>query len=394
MAAYTDRSNTGYAGTNTRDGSYFGVHQCKDGEYITRFEGRSGWYVNQLGATCSDGQKIGPFGYSGGGSPFSLDGPFRNLELIAEGWVDGIPNFGDPQHNNRVTLTCPNDRYLVGFEGRSGEFLAGQFRGLCGVKKDEYCVDNLEKDLCRTSNVSILNKACAKNMTATCKNRKDEIDETVIYNYCQKNKGDPFCSCFIDIPPDIPPAISGLSKCWNKTCAESGYIPKNMRNLACPPTTYCKQIVGAEGSNVISSNSYVQDCGTRVLPNTIPTTTTTDSSGNTKVLTNSAPDTTPKTVFNDPTKSPYVPDDPATITNNTKASILEFVQKNLLVILVVFLVVVGLIVAAFSGDDEVSPPPVQQQFMPPYSPVQPYSSMPPTVPQNYPMPQPYSPVPQ
>ncbi len=336
--AYTERSVTSYAGTNTGDGSYFGRLECKDGEYITRIEGRSGSHVDQLGATCSDGQKLGPHGYSGGGSPYAINGPFKALDLVADGWVDGIFDFGAPQHNKRVKLACPDGKYIVGYEGRSGEYLAGRFRGICGVKADEYCVNNLETDLCRNTNVNILNKACALNMSTTCRNRKDELDESVIYEYCKSNQDDPFCSCYAEAPDYIPNEIRGLVKCWNKTCAEKGYIPKNLRG-SCPNITVCKQSLGADGSNILSSNVFVQDCGTRLVTNP---STPSNPSNNTNTVTNT---TTTKTVFTDNTKSPYVPDDPTTITDAEPNKIVDFIKKNIKPIL--FFVIILAIVLGY-----------------------------------------------
>jgi hypothetical protein len=341
----TERSDTGYVGTHKNDGDYFGRAVCNDGQYIKRLEGRAGRNIDQFGAVCSDGVKLGPYGYSGGGAPYSIDGPFRSLDLVAEGWVDGLFNFGEPR-TNKTTISCPNGKYVVGFEGRAGEYLAGNFRAICGVKADEYCVNNLETDLCRNIDRDTLNKACSKNMSTTCKNRKDELDESVIYNYCRNNKNDPFCSCYADPPSYIPEEIKGMVKCWNKTCATQGYIPKNLRNLQCPPITICKQDTGVEGSNVLSSNVFVQDCGTRLIQGSSsnqPTTTVKDPANNTNT----------NTVFNDPSKSPYVPSSPDVVTNTSSGDkAKEFIKKNLKVILVVLFVVFAILLASFRNSSK------------------------------------------
>jgi len=253
----TERSDTGNVGGG--GGDYFGKSACPDGHVIVQISGRSGSKLDQICAKCSDGTSLGCFG-GGGGSPFVVNGPFKSVSGRAGSVVDQILGAGGG--GNAWTKSCPAGKYVVGITGRTGS-VVDQVGFVCGVDAKEYCIGNLETDLCRNAPVATLNKACAKNMSQTCINRKDELDETVIQAYCATHKDDPFCACYRDSPEYIPNKIRGLVKCWDKTCAERGYIPKNLR-VSCPNITICRQALDTNDSNVLTNNVIIQDCGTTI----------------------------------------------------------------------------------------------------------------------------------
>lgn len=254
----TERSDTGNVGGG--GGDYFGKPTCPDGHVIVQISGRSGAKVDQICAKCSDGSSLGCFG-GGGGNPFVVNGPFTSVSGRQGAIVDQVLGAGGGG-GSPWTKSCPAGKYMVGITGRTGS-VVDQLGFVCGVDAKEYCVNNLETDLCRNTPVQTLNKACAKNMTQTCINRKDELDETIIQAYCATHKDDPFCACYRDSPEYIPNEIRGLVKCWDKTCAERGYIPKNLR-VSCPNITICRQALDTNNSNVLTNNVIIQDCGTKI----------------------------------------------------------------------------------------------------------------------------------
>lgn len=86
----------------------------------------------------------------------------------------------------------------------------------------------MENELCFDTNANTLNAACSTNFTSTCIDRRDELLDSTMEKYCAANPTADVCSCYTDPPAFIQKTISGLAKCWNKKCAERGYIPKSM----------------------------------------------------------------------------------------------------------------------------------------------------------------------
>jgi len=384
VTKYTDRSDTGTSvGVNTTDGSFFGVPQCADGEVITSFDVQTGRYIDRLSATCSNGEKLGPYGYSSGGTPYTVKGPFKSINGTAGDWVGSLFGLGQSAGSDTpFKLECPNGKYVVGFTGRAGEYLAGDFKAICGIKADEYCINHLETDLCRNTDVETLNKACALNMSTTCRNRKDELDESVIEKYCKTGNNsttDDFCSCYMDPPPEIPEIAKGLVQCWNKKCATSGYVPKNIRNRDCVPITVCTQNLASlnGNSNIYSSNVTVMECpgnGTTTKDNS----NTSNSNSNTSTST-PKPDANGNItgISTDPNKT-YVP--PLGATEDS------FIKKNYMLLLLILFVVGAILYALFSGDSNPMPPPNYQNLNQGYPILnQGYQNYP-MPPQNYPMP--------
>ena len=147
----------------------------------------------------------------------------------------------------------------VGIFGRAGG-LTDQLGIQCGIPS-KWCVNNLEDPMCAGVDAATLNKACAKNFSETCTNRKSELTDTTMNLYCAANPTAAICSCYAGVPEYIPQEIAGLAPCWSKSCATTGYIPQNMRG-GCPSITVCKQDLNTLGdSNMLSNNIIVQDCG-------------------------------------------------------------------------------------------------------------------------------------
>jgi hypothetical protein len=134
---------------------------------------------------------------------------------------------------------------------------------LCNVDKDDFCIKNIDNPICSTVNAKILNKACAIDMTKrACRNRKNELDESLVEDYCKINSTDELCSCYTEPPDYIPEEIRGTPRCWNKLCNTKGIIPKNMRNEPCNRSIkICSQNLSTSGdSNILSDNVNIVDC--------------------------------------------------------------------------------------------------------------------------------------
>jgi hypothetical protein len=243
-------------------GNDFGRHSCPDGEVIKTISGRAGQAVDQICARCTDGTELGCYG-GGNGSPWSRDGPFTSAYGRSGDGVDSLFGSGGNGGNGWSGI-CPTGKYLTGIRGRGAD-LVDSIGFECGIDKKQHCIDHLEDPVCNNISADILNKACAKNMTATCKNRKNELNESTIAGYCPAHLDDPFCSCYKPAPSYIPNEIRGLTNCWNQTCATSGYIPVNMRQV-CPNICIAKQDLGASGdSNILTGNINVQEtCNTTI----------------------------------------------------------------------------------------------------------------------------------
>jgi len=317
----TERSDTASFGGS--GGSASGRRFCPDGAVVNKISGASGEYVDQLCMSCNDGTPLGCIGQPNDAVPYGYDGPFNSIYIRYWDLVDNILGSGGGG-GREDTATCPPGKYVVGYEGRGAKFV-DNVKFICGVDKNQYCVNNLETDLCRNISKDVLNKACAINMSDTCKNRKDELDPRMVEKYCETHKEDPFCSCYINVPDYIPAEIRGLTKCWNKKCADYGYIPPSLRGT-CPNITICRQNLGVDGgSNMLTGNVIVQDCSTTVKPTPDPGTNTGVNTG-------------VDTGVNVPVDTPVAEDKPASVSVNT--------------LLIIFLIIMVLYLSF--GDD--SPP--------------------------------------
>lgn len=169
---------------------------CPDGEIIEQISGRSGDMVDQICATCSGGTDLGCVGGMGGSSGWikSSSNGFKSINVRAGQLVDNLLGFGGSGGNPK-TLSCDPGFYVAGMHGRAGDMVDG-FGIVCGVKKSEYCVDNLETPLCKDVSKEVLNKACAKSFSQACKDRHLEVDTPTLKNYCTNNLDETFCVQF------------------------------------------------------------------------------------------------------------------------------------------------------------------------------------------------------
>jgi hypothetical protein len=246
-------------------GTDFGERKCKPGEIVTSIYGGAGTRLDSVNIGCSDGQAIGVGGVFGGHS-YTHQGPFQKVNLRAGNRIDNLLGSGG-NGGTWHEYACPAGTYLVGMHGRAGQEV-DQLGFICGLDKKEFCLANLENDACRTIDTATLNKACALNMSATCKNRKNELDDEMVRQYCSTRLYDPFCACYRPAPAYIPDLVKGQAPCWNQECADSGYIPLNMRGRDCPNVKICTQDMKYGGdSNILTKNINIQDCrDTTVVP--------------------------------------------------------------------------------------------------------------------------------
>ena len=237
-------------------GSPFNAN-CPNGEYISQWYGASGRALDRVGAKCSDGTNLGPFGGGGGnGWSSSVGGPYTNFSGRAGSGVDKFSGYGGGG-GNAWNDSCPNG-VATGIFGGSGRVV--DRLGIRCSMPYKWCVNNLEDAICKGVDVDTLNKACSVNFTSTCVDRKDELTDTTMGKYCEANPYTDICSCYSSAPSFIPPAISGLAQCWNKKCANYGYVPKNMRQT-CPNITICTQDMTTSGNNnALTNNIIVQNC--------------------------------------------------------------------------------------------------------------------------------------
>lgn len=282
-------------------GSNFGSPTCPKGEVIVEISGRSGSEVDKICAKCSDGTNLGCYG-GNGGSPYIYNGPFNEISLRVGERIDKIFNSGG-NGGGPYTGKCGPDRYLVGFSGSADSRVKG-LRFICGVDKNKYCLDNLESPVCKNVNSTILNTACSKKMTKTCYDRKSELDESLMMNYCRNNLDDDICACYRPPPSYIENEVRGLPYCWNDKCATVGYLPKNLRNQTCPNITICRQEMPLTGdSNILTSNVIVQDCrqtSTNTFNNITTPTTSSPTTSSPTTSSTSSPTSSPTTTISTP----------------------------------------------------------------------------------------------
>lgn len=269
-----DNTSPSYGGTG---GQPFGPYTCPKGKYIKEFTGTGARVIDSVKGVCNDGTTFPVAGANrAGGGYFS--------RVANDGWTSVNGRYGQSLDNllgagggggASFNYTCPEGKKVVAYGGRQGWAVDAMYFG-CDYDEN-YCVNNLESPACQATAVSkdVLNKACAKSMTATCVNRKGDLDESVMINYCKANPGEDICACYAPVPSYIDPSIRGLQQCWNNKCSSFGYKPLSMRSSQCPDIKICKNIISAEGENLLSSNVIKLDCSTKVVqssstPTTLP----------------------------------------------------------------------------------------------------------------------------
>lgn len=307
-------------------GQPFGPHQCPTGKYIKEFKGTAANQVDSISAVCNDGTVLPTAGQGKmGGGPFSKirENGFESISGRSGDFIDNLDGVGG-SGGGPFNMICPTGKKIVGFGGRAGWGVDALYFG-CDYDEN-YCIDNLESPYCQRAAVSksTLNKACAKSMSATCINRKNELDESLMINYCRANPNEDICACYAPVPSYIESGIAGLPQCWNNKCATSGYKSPNMLSVRCPDIKICKQSITSEGANILSSNVIKLDCSTTVVQPTAPPAsggTTTNVSSNTK-------------------------------PSDTKAEMPESSNNNLYILLFILFIVVILLTFALGDDND------------------------------------------
>jgi hypothetical protein len=171
--------------------------------------------------------------HGGGGGNYwesAISGPYKSFWGTSGSLVNNFMGQGGNSGSVAWADSCPSGA-AVGIFGRA-DSLNDQLGIQCGIPS-KWCVNNLEDPMCASVDAATLNKACAKNFSETCTNRKSELMDTTMNLYCAANPTDAICSCYTGVPDYIPQEIAGLTPCWSKSCATTGYIPQNMRS-GCP----------------------------------------------------------------------------------------------------------------------------------------------------------------
>lgn len=265
----TNRFDTAVVGTVGL--ANFGSQSCPDGAVISEITGNAtACGITKICAKCSDGTALKCIdgnpasipAQCGGLSGYIYQGPFSSIVTRAANRLYQLFNSGAPDSGRPASQSC-GSKYIVGIKGTyTPNSYVNSLGWVCGEKASEYCQNNLESAMCKNVDKDTLNKACANNMTATCRNRKDELDESLVESYCKAHPEDEMCACYKLAPDYIPAEVRGLVPCWNQTCATKGYIPQNMRK-PCPTVTICRQELPVTGdSNVLADAVVVQNCGT------------------------------------------------------------------------------------------------------------------------------------
>lgn len=239
-------------------GSEFGTRTCPTGHVVSKIYGKSGSIIGQVCMTCDDGTDLGCSPSDGGGVPYRYDSAsgWQSLPVRDANFVVNILGSGGSGGYAR-TLSCPDRQYLAGYSGSSDQIL-DHLTIKCAPWAKDWCVDHLEDPMCTNVDVETLNKACASNMSATCRTRRQDLHSDMVNSFCATHKDDPLCSCFVPPPPSMEGA-SGLPHCWNASCTTKGYIPHP--EIPCPPLTICRQDISATGTGNILKGVTVMDCG-------------------------------------------------------------------------------------------------------------------------------------
>lgn len=139
-------------GFGGQGGSNEGTFKCREGK-IVKIYGRSGQYIDSIGATCSDGSVSSPLMKTvinknvradsqaggnvvggNGGAPFKFESPsgFWAMNYQAGRFVDGITPISNDEDKTRTfggsggqqgTFICPDGQNIVGFKVKWGEFV-------------------------------------------------------------------------------------------------------------------------------------------------------------------------------------------------------------------------------------------------------------------------------
>ncbi len=251
-----------------RGTNLWGPTRCPVGEHVSKLEWWEDDWMQRLNGTCSGGSSLAQFRNGGGW--------YLNSLAPAGGWdgisvqanhailgINGIRHTRDIPETANGSQACLPGQKIVGYHGKHSDQI-DSIGVVCDYTK-EYCENNLESEFCREHphlvDTVLLNKACEKNMTNTCRDRKKELNASMVRNYCTTHLNDDLCSCDIrnPKPPYIKPEIAALRQCWNDKCSSVGY---RFNDDKCPAITICQQdIKGQDNNNMLSGNVQLLDCG-------------------------------------------------------------------------------------------------------------------------------------
>lgn len=196
------------------DGTPF-TFTCPEESYINEFYGYESKYpldqsktgINSIGAKCSDGTDLGRRGGSGDSEYSPKEWNITNSKPLTNFTGGHVIFKWDNKSRARVVKfmgqgttnssewneRCPNG-VATGIFGNANDREINAIGIQCGPPPAKYCIDNLEEAICKGVDADTLNKACSKNFTETCKDKKDLLTSSVINKYCKKNPTDDVCT--------------------------------------------------------------------------------------------------------------------------------------------------------------------------------------------------------
>lgn len=283
--------------------------KCPIGTHVTKFNGRAGSQLDNIGIECSDGVTVLSDGGTGG-TAFQIDSNGRGFQSLMNTGFNGgrryqsFNGYGYTGYNGSYmpdvyNYRCPIDQYITAIDGSIENKLVKNLDVTCDYKAS-YCENNLESPYCKwlmpqlkNSNIAkdkaqyhnILNKACSINMSDTCRSNQTELDTAMVSNWCKLHMDDDFCACYQE-PPDYikqkAPEVAGLPQCWNNKCSIKGFKPITLQT--CPTVTICRQEITTEGDSNLSSNVVVrQDCKPTIVTGSTGGTGSTTTSNETPI---------------------------------------------------------------------------------------------------------------
>lgn len=319
-----------------------GLLLCPVGHYVNEIKirgrigaGITGPGVTQICPMCSDGTELNCIGGTSG-TVKKVVGPFKGIDMRVSNRgrshdnpeLTSLFGVGNTWGNEGRHPKCGDDKVLRGIYAKYGwdGNVAGKNKdkgkgfgtyiyavgGVCDRDARKVCVENLEDPMCQGISRDVLNKACKLKFTATCNNRRDELDENFMQNYCKTHINDKVCACYKPPPTnDMAQNITAMPTCWNRACVTYGYIPPAMRKPTCPNIKVCNQWLPTSGAeNILTDNVQYQDCSSHdtIVPgeNASPTDAPVGGGGTAPVdvPTNHGDESTP------PTTPPIVPEVP------------------------------------------------------------------------------------
>jgi hypothetical protein len=157
-------------------GTSFGEKVCPTGSYVSEINGRTGAWMDQVCAKCSDGTDLGCYGsdtHPGDTLKWAspLEGPFNELNIIHgppfDNYVSGINQYKGFTGGGSTTsnLKCESAQKIVGITGSSGTFV-DNLGVVCGYSStSDYCKDNPNDPMCQVSLFDQLKELYENNKT-------------------------------------------------------------------------------------------------------------------------------------------------------------------------------------------------------------------------------------